>query len=77
MPWDHVDDQFMKMVDDLVVNAGKDPELVDGLKWIDLQSRKKGISFYEMTFIILRKHQAELRAKMWFKNKTQPERSSG
>lgn len=64
-----VDDQFMMIIDDLVVMAEKDSELAEGLKWIDAQSRKNGVSFYEMALIIVRKHMAERRAKDWLKNK--------
>lgn len=66
---DRLDDQFIRLVDELVVSAGKDPELVRGLKWIDMQSRKNGISFYEMAFMVLKKHEAENRARQWLKNK--------
>jgi hypothetical protein len=69
MPGDRLDDQFIRLVDELVVSAGKDPELVRGLKWIDMQSRKNGISFYEMAFMVLKKHEAENRARQWLKNK--------
>jgi hypothetical protein len=62
-------EEFMKVVDELVVNAQGDSELADGLKWIDMQSREKGISFYEMAFIVLKKHTAERRAREWLKAK--------
>ena len=66
---DGVDDQFMGIIDDLVVMAESDSELAEGLKWIDAQSRKNGVTFYEMAMMILRKHMAERRAKEWLKNK--------
>ncbi|HJS82336.1 MAG TPA: hypothetical protein VJ742_05815, partial [Nitrososphaera sp.] len=56
---DSVDDQFMSIIDDLVVMSEQDSELAEGLKWIDAQSRKQGVTFYEMAMIILRKHMAE------------------
>ena len=34
---------FTKMVDDLVVFSEYDPELADGIKWLDSQAVKKGI----------------------------------
>src|ERR671938_1849391 len=64
---DSVDDQFIEMIDDLVVMSEKDSELAEGLKWIDLQSQKNGLTFYEMAMIILRKHMVERRAKEWLK----------
>ena len=59
------DENFMKVVDDLVVCAEEDPELAQGLKWIDIQSRKNGITFYEMALIVLKKHMAQRKAKEW------------
>ena len=64
-----VDDQFMMIIDDLVVMSERDSELAEGLRWIDAQFRKNGVTFYEMALIILRKHMAERRAKEWLKNK--------
>lgn len=63
-------EEFMKVVDELVVNAQGDSELADGLRWIDMQSREKGISFYEMAFIVLKKHTAERRAREWLRSKS-------
>ena len=64
-----VDDQFRDLVDDLVVMSERDTELAEGMRWIDAQSRKHGITFYEMALVILRKHLAERRAKDWLRNK--------
>ena len=66
---DSVDDQFMEMIDDLVVMSEKDTELAEGLRWIDVQSQRNGLTFYEMAMIILRKHMAERRAKEWVRGK--------
>ncbi len=41
---------FTKMVDELVEFSVYDPERADGIKWLDEQARKKGISFYDMVF---------------------------
>jgi hypothetical protein len=62
-------EEFIKVVDELVVSAEGDSELADGLKWIDMQSREKGITFYEMALIVLKKHMAERKAKDWLKEK--------
>ncbi len=66
---DSVDDQFMGIIDDLVVMSEHDSELAEGLRWIDTQSRKQGVTFYEMAMIILRKHMAEKKAKEWLDSK--------
>lgn len=66
-----VDEQFVGIIDDLVVMSDGDSELADGLKWIDAQSRRHGISFYEEAMLILRKHLAERRAKEWMQSKKQ------
>ena len=65
-----VDDQFVEMIDDLVVMSESDSELAEGLKWIDFQSQRNGLTFYEMAMIILKKHMVERRAKDWLKDKT-------
>jgi hypothetical protein len=67
---DSVDDQFVEMIDDLVVMSESDSELAEGLKWIDFQSQRNGLTFYEMAMIILKKHMVERRAKDWLKDKT-------
>ena len=64
-----VDDQFMTIIDDLVVMSEKDSELAEGLKWIDFQSQRSGLTFYEMAMIILRKHMVERRAKDWLRDR--------
>jgi hypothetical protein len=64
-----VDDQFVEMIDDLVVMSERDSELAEGLKWIDLQSQRNGLTFYEMAMVILRKHMVERRAKDWLIDK--------
>jgi hypothetical protein len=65
-----VDDQFVEMIDDLVVMSESDSELAEGLKWIDFQSQRNGLTFYEMAMIILKKHMVERRAKDWLKDRT-------
>ncbi|HVX02738.1 MAG TPA: hypothetical protein VHA09_06255 [Nitrososphaera sp.] len=61
------DENFVRVVDDLIVSAEGDPELADGLKWIDMQSRKNGVTFYEMALLVLKKHMAERKAKEWMR----------
>ena len=56
---------FHKMVDDLVDFSAFDDELADGIRWLDEQAKKKGISFYDMVFQILYKHDVNARAKQW------------
>ncbi|HXV50670.1 MAG TPA: hypothetical protein VD689_00920 [Nitrosopumilaceae archaeon] len=60
---------FTKMVDDLVDFAQYDSELADGIKWLDEQARKKGISFYDMVFEVLYKHDVNSRAKQWLNSR--------
>ena len=47
---------FNKMVDELVEFSAYDPELSDGIKWLDTQAQKKGLTFYDMVFEVLYKH---------------------
>jgi len=56
---------FSKMVDELVEFSEYDPELADGIKWLDDQAQKKGITFYDMVFEVLYKHDVNSKAKDW------------
>jgi len=56
---------FSKMVDELVEFSEYDPELADGIKWLDDQAQKKGITFYDMVFEVLYKHDVNSKAKKW------------
>ena len=56
---------FSKMVDELVEFAEYDPELAEGIRWIDFQAQKKGISIYDMVFDILYRHDIDQKAKDW------------
>ena len=56
---------FRKMVDELVEFSAHDPELADGIKWLDSQAQKKGITFYDMVFEVLYKHDVNSKAKEW------------
>ncbi len=56
---------FSKMVDELVEFSEYDPELADGIKWLDDQAQKKGITFYDMVFEVLYKYDVNSKAKEW------------
>jgi len=56
---------FTKMVDELVEFSEYDPELSDGLKWLDGEAQKKGLSFYDMVYQVLYKHDVNSKAKEW------------
>ena len=56
---------FTRMVDELVQFSDTDPELAEGIKWLDAQAQQKGITFYEMVFQVLYKHDITNRAQQW------------
>jgi hypothetical protein len=60
---------FTNMVDELVEFSEYDPELAEGLKWIDGEAQKRGISFYEMVFDVLHRYDVDTKAKDWLANK--------
>jgi hypothetical protein len=60
---------FTKAVDDLILGSRNDTKLAKSIRWIDMQSRKKGVSFYEMAYIIASKQINKKRAQEWLKNK--------
>jgi len=63
------DSFFCKMVDELVEFGQFDPELKEGLQWVDRLAQKKGISFYDMVYEILHRHDTNTSAKEWLKHK--------
>ena len=56
---------FRKMGDELVECSAHDPELADGIKWLDGQAQKKGITFYDMVFEVLYSHDINSKAQNW------------
>ena len=60
---------FRKIVDELVEFSEYDPELADVIKWLDSQAQKKGITFYDMVFEVLYKHDINSKAKTWLKTR--------
>ena len=61
---------FRKMVDELVDFSEHDPELADRIKWLDSQAQKKGITFYDMVFEVLYKHDVNTKAQSWLKSRS-------
>ena len=60
---------FTKMVDELVEFSEHDPVLSDGLKWLDGEAQKKGLSFYDMVYQVLYKHDVNSKAKEWLNSR--------
>ena len=60
---------FTKMVDELVEFSEHDPELSDGLKWLDGEAQKKGLSFYDMVYQVLYKQDVNSKAKEWLNSR--------
>jgi hypothetical protein len=60
---------FTRVIDDLILNSRNDTTLAETIRWIDMQSQKNGISFYEMAFIITDKQMTKKRAQEWLKTK--------
>ena len=60
---------FTKMVDELVEFSENDPELSDGLKWLDGEAQRKGLSFYDMVYQVLYKHDVNSKAKEWLNSR--------
>ena len=60
---------FTNMVDELVEFSEHDPELSDGIKWLDGQAQKKGLTFYDMVFEILYKHDVNSKSKDWLNSR--------
>lgn len=56
---------FAAAVDELVGYAQHDAELAEGIRWIDEQARSRGITFYDMVFEVLYRHDIDSRARTW------------
>jgi predicted ATP-grasp superfamily ATP-dependent carboligase len=64
-----ITNQFTEVVDDLILASENDTKLAESIRWIDLQSQKNGISFYEMVYIVADKQLTKKRAQQWLMNK--------
>ena len=60
---------FTKMIDELVEFSEYDPELSDGIKWLDEQAQKKGLTFYDMVYQVLYRHDVNSKAKEWLSDR--------
>ena len=64
---------FHKMVDDLVEFSEYDDELADGIRWLDEQAMKNGVTFYDEVFKILYNHDVNTRARKWLNTRKDEE----
>jgi hypothetical protein len=64
-----IPNQFIKVIDDLILTSENDTRLAESIRWIDLQSQKNGISFYEMIYTITDKQLTKKRAQQWLISK--------
>jgi hypothetical protein len=49
----HSDKRFKKIIDDYILSSSDDHSLLPAIRNIDIQSRKFGISFYQMIFMLI------------------------
>jgi citrate synthase len=61
--------QFTELVDDLILRSENDAKFAEIIKWVDVQSQKNRISFYEMVYIITDKQLTKKRAQQWLSEK--------
>jgi hypothetical protein len=60
----HDDPGFKKIIDDFILSSiNSDKPLSYAIKNIDLAAAKKGVSFYQMMFILIQKTSLENRKK--------------
>jgi hypothetical protein len=64
-----IPNQFIRVIDDLILTSENDTRLAENIRWIDLQSQKNGISFYEMIYTITDKQLTKRRAQQWLISK--------
>lgn len=58
----HFSNQFIRLVDDLILASENDTVFKEVIKWVDMQSQKKGIAFTKMAYAITDK---QLIKKRW------------
>jgi hypothetical protein len=65
----HISDQFTRIVDDLILASKNNIGFKEVIQWVDMQSQKKGISFYEMVYTITDKQLTKKRAQQFLSEK--------
>ena len=66
---DKITDSFKKMVDDLVLYSEYEPELAEGLRWLDQQARYEQLDIYQMVMKAMMINEAKSRARNWLRCK--------
>lgn len=61
---------FSRMVDELVKFSESDPELADGIRWLDEQGKSSGKTIYEMVFNVLYNHKMNESAAAWLRERS-------
>jgi hypothetical protein len=60
-----IPESFLKIIDDLILKSENDTKLAESLQWIDFQSRKNEVTFYEMAYFLTDRQLAKKRAQQW------------
>jgi hypothetical protein len=64
-----ISNRFIRVIDDLILTSENDTRLAESIRWIDLQSQRNGVSFYEMIYTITDKQLTKKRAQQWLISK--------
>lgn len=64
-----ISEQFKTIVDELVIDAENDDELMAGVKWVDQQSMINQNDFYVEVMRVVQKYIANKNAKEWLHKK--------
>jgi hypothetical protein len=62
-----ITDQFTRTVDDIILTSENDANFKEVIKWVDMQSVKNGISFYEMVYAITDKQLIQKKAEQFLR----------
>ena len=60
---------FASLIDELVESADQDPELADGIRWLDEQARRRGVTIYDMAFEVLYRHDWSAGSGAWLRSR--------
>ncbi len=60
---------FTQLVDEMILYADSDPELKQGLQFLDHLAQEKGVSIYDVVFDRLYRYDMKEKAKRWLHSK--------
>ena len=64
------DRTFVEVIDYIILNSNDDIKMKNAISYLDIQSKKKGLTIYRMIYDLLKKDIIEERSIQWTKSLT-------